>query len=103
MKRLLLLSLFLNTPAFSEMLSYCHDEEAENGWAQLRDKYADTFQSRDVEYLYGLRADICQQVEAGTLGIEEASERFELERERIVEQWRAREIEKIRDVGGVSG
>jgi hypothetical protein len=63
MKRLLLLTLFLSPPAFSEMLSYCHDEEAERGWRQLREKYANTFQSHDVEYLYGLRADICRQVE----------------------------------------
>ena len=102
-KGLVLLTLLLSPPAFSEMLSYCHDEEAEQGWTQLREKYANTFQSRDVEYLYSLRSDICQQVESGGRNIEEAAQYFEVERQHIIEQWRAREIEKIGDAGGVSG
>lgn len=85
------------------MLSYCHDEEAEHGWALLRAKYADTFQGRDVEYLYGLRVDMCQQVESGALGLEEASERFEAERQRIIQEWTVREVEKVDVVGSGAG
>ncbi len=103
MKGLILVTLLFSPPTFAEILSYCHDEDADHGWAQLRAKYADTFQSRDVEYLYGLRVDICRQVESGALGLEEASRRFEAERQRIIEEWTLREIEKLEGAGSGAG
>jgi hypothetical protein len=41
---------------------------------------------RDVEALYALRVKLCRQVDAGTISVREATDQFEVERERVIQE-----------------
>jgi hypothetical protein len=41
---------------------------------------------KDVEALYAHRVKLCRQVDAGTISVREATDQFEAERERVIQE-----------------
>ncbi|MGH8502741.1 MAG: hypothetical protein ACREVE_09790 [Gammaproteobacteria bacterium] len=67
--------------------NYCHDRSINAEWERLLARHeGDT----TVTYLYALRNDLCAAVDAGKISLEQAVERFESERQRMIEQHRHR-------------
>ncbi len=65
--------------------NYCNDHEAEKGWRRLLEKYP---QERELRELYSLRKILCDQVEAGIITIDDATDEFEAARHVLKEKWR---------------
>jgi len=61
--------------------NYCHDPEANAKWERIVKHEA---HNHDVVNLYRLRKELCRQVEKGFIGVPEATEIFEDERERVI-------------------
>ncbi len=74
----------------------CNDKEAEQGWVHLLSKYP---HDQDVRYLYRLRSQMCQEIDQGTLSIQDAAERFEAAREAVKQKWidDNRQLDEARD------
>ena len=64
--------------------NYCIDHEAEKGWRNLLEKYP---QDDDLRKLYSLRKILCDQVAAGIITIDDATEDFEAARLSLKEKW----------------
>jgi hypothetical protein len=63
--------------------NYCHDRSVNAEWERLLVRHeGDT----TVTYLYALRNDLCAAVDAGKISLEQAVDRFESERQRMIEQ-----------------
>ena len=68
-----------------ETLNYCHDPDVKADWERLLHKHEG---NEFVGYLYNLRNTLCQDVEEGRVSLKEATERFERERDRVIQLWR---------------
>jgi hypothetical protein len=66
-------------------------------WEQIRWNHRG---EKDVEALYALRVRLCRQVDAGNLSVREATDQFEAERERVIQE-RQQEHNRQQKVGGV--
>jgi hypothetical protein len=76
--------------------NYCHDPETNATWEQIRRNHRG---EKDVEALYALRVRLCRQVDAETLSVRKATELFEAERERVIEE--RQEYNRRQEIGGV--
>jgi hypothetical protein len=90
-----LFTLSLSSVAQAET-NYCHDQATNEQWEQIKRKHRG---ERDVEALYALRVELCQKVDAGTLTVREATDRFETEREKVIRE--RREYNRRQEAGGV--
>ena len=66
-----------------DMPNYCHDAETNAYWEDLKIRAADNFK---VVNLANVREELCQKVDDGELSVEEATNLFELERARVVDE-----------------
>lgn len=64
--------------------NHCNDADAERGWVHLLSKYP---QDQDIRALYSLRSRLCNQVDQGSIGVQDASDRFETARELLKQKW----------------
>ena len=67
----------------------CHDLKSNKTWEQVKRNHR---REGDIGALYALRVQLCRQIDAGILNVQEATERFETERDRV--------IRERREVGG---
>jgi hypothetical protein len=74
----------LAAPAAIAVETDCKDPEAVAAWQELLQRYPD---DHDLRNLYLLRDDLCVAVERGSVGLSEASERFERARDRLMQKW----------------
>jgi hypothetical protein len=83
MKRLLLLLLliFLCTPAFSEDTNYCYNDNSWKEWDTIARKYPDDM---DIQILHAVRIGFCKKIEDGTISFEDARETFQLLHESLI-------------------
>ncbi len=68
--------------------NYCHDAETNEYWENLKIRAADNI---DIINLANYRKDLCAQVERGELTVQEATDLFEFERSRVVDELRHQE------------
>ena len=85
MKAYMLLILFsLTATSFAEEIpNYCHDAETNAYWEGLKIRAADNF---EVVNLANIREALCHKVDDGELSVEEATNLFEFERARVVDE-----------------
>jgi len=83
---IIIASMFV-APAALAVQTDCDEEEAEAGWTALLARHPG---NRDLRDLYQLRRRLCREVEEDRLPLEEASERFERARQRLMEKWQER-------------
>ena len=76
--------------------NYCHGQATNKQWEQIRWNHRG---EKDVEALYALRVRLCRQVDAGTISVREATDQFEAERERVIQE--RREYNHKQRAGGV--
>lgn len=57
-------------------------------WADLRQKHRGLSTESDVEGLWSFRLKLCVDAIEGRISYEEADERFERERRRLMDEWR---------------
>jgi hypothetical protein len=74
----------------------CRDPEGNKTWEQVKRNHR---REGDIEALHALRAQLCWQIDAGILNVQEATERFETERERVIQE--RREYNRKQEAGGV--
>lgn len=67
------------------VLADCDTHEAQAGWQALFDRHPGDM---DLRALYDLRLRLCEQIDQGTIDRQDASERFERARERLLDKWR---------------
>ena len=79
-KIILLFAVLLQTAIAQE--NYCHDEATNAYWEDLAIYYADRM---DVTNLVKLTKQLCRQVDTGEISVEDATEIFERERNRVVD------------------
>jgi hypothetical protein len=91
----LLFTLSLASAAQAEP-HHCHDQATNKQWEQIRWNHRD---EKDIEVLYALRVRLCRQVDAGTISVREATDQFEAERERVIQE--RREYNRKQKAGGV--
>ncbi len=77
MMKYLVLSLLFISPVLQAETNYCHDQETNKVWEQIKRNHRG---EKDVEALYTLRVQLCRQVDAGTMTVREATEWFEAKR-----------------------
>jgi hypothetical protein len=53
----------------------CHDPESNKTWEQVKRNHR---REGDIGALYALRVQLCRQIDAGILNVQEATERFEV-------------------------
>ena len=63
--------------------SYCHDVAANSDWERLVSRHEG---DSDYIHLYTLRKDLCRQVDTGQISLDDAIDRFEAERERVIKE-----------------
>jgi hypothetical protein len=63
--------------------NYCHDPKTNQQWEQIRRNHRG---EPDVEALVALRDRLCRQVAAGLISVRNATEQFEAERERVIQE-----------------
>jgi hypothetical protein len=80
-----LVAVFLFVAPASVVLADCDTHEAQAGWQALLERHPSDMHLRA---LYDLRLRLCEQIERGTIDQDEASERFERARARLLEKWR---------------
>lgn len=67
--------------------NHCHAPAVNADWERLAIRYeGDT----GILYLYQLRQQICAAIDAGTITLEHGMQRFEVERQRVIENKRER-------------
>lgn len=76
------------------VLADCDTHEAQAGWQALLDRHPGDM---DLQALYDLRLRLCEQIEQGKIDRQDASERFERARERLLEKWREDNERRERD------
>lgn len=83
------LALLLADVAFTASAdeSYCHDPATERQWDRLSLQYE---AGVGIKYLYRLRKDICAATDAGRMTLRQGIERFERERQKVIQQKRER-------------
>jgi hypothetical protein len=96
---LLLVALPLGLAQAGERANYCHDPSVDADWKQLLSRHEG---DPDFQYLYKLRQDLCADVDAGKLSLDEAIESFEAERERVVQDKQER-LERLERLQGGTG
>ncbi len=74
----------------------CHDPESNKTWEQVKRNHR---REGDIGALYALRVQLCRQIDAGILNVQEATERFEVERERVIKK--RREYNRRQEARGV--
>jgi hypothetical protein len=79
-----LFTLSLASAAQAEPHHY-HDQATNKQWEQIRWNHRG---EKDVEALYALRVRLCCQVDAGIISAIKATEQFEAERERVIQERR---------------
>ena len=95
MKRISIIALLaVSVPVLAE-INYCHDPETSVSWEQIKRNHRS---ERDVEALWAMRERLCREVDAGTITVREATERFEGERARVNEE--RREHNRRQETGG---
>lgn len=65
--------------------NYCHDAATNAYWDDLKNRAVDNF---EVVNLANVREELCQQVDDSELTVEEATNLFEFERARVVDELR---------------
>lgn len=83
---LMFLSFCACQPAGAVSTNYCHDPEAAQEGARLSTQY----DHPEFKALYTLRKNLCEQVDNGTMSIDDAIDRFENERAQKIDQLRKR-------------
>lgn len=83
---LLFLSFCACQPASAVSTNYCHDQDVDQEWARLSTRY----DHPEFKALYSLRKSLCEQVDNGTMSIDDAIDRFENERAQKIDQLRKR-------------
>ena len=86
---LIILFVLSNTLVFAEIPNYCHDDATNAEWESIAKRA--TANSK-VMGLYKLRKDLCARVDHGELSVEEATEIFEKERERVVDSLKREQV-----------
>ena len=82
--KVVLILLFFSFPVFAEETpNYCNDTEANKHWVSIAQR-ARAANDTDVIELYELRVELCSQVGAGWMSVEDATAIFEKERSRVV-------------------
>ena len=69
----LLILIFLSTPAFAQDKNYCKDKESWKEWDTLVQKYP---HSMDIQMLHAIRIGFCKKIEDGTISFEVARDAF---------------------------
>jgi hypothetical protein len=64
-------------------INSCHDPESNKTWEQVKRNHR---REGDIGALYALSVQLCRQIDAGILNVQEATERFEVERERFIKK-----------------
>lgn len=67
--------------------NYCHDAETNMYWDDLKNRAVDNF---EIVNLANVRDELCQKIDDGELTVEEATNLFEFERARVVDELRRR-------------
>lgn len=86
-----LLAVLLMLPlacALGQGTTSCDDPAPWAALESLREKNAGTDAEGDVQFLINVRRFLCDEAEAGRLPWSEAWTLFELQRERIIREWR---------------
>lgn len=65
----------------------CQREMRTPAWDALRQKHRGLSTESDIERLWTLRIQLCVDAVEGRITGDEASERFERERQRLIEEW----------------
>ena len=89
---LLLILLGFSECGYSDTVNYCHDEAVNRQWENLANSHIEP----EYKELYRFRLELCQQVDAGQISLDEAIDRFEAERARKVESLR-KKLEPLMD------
>jgi len=69
----ILMLLFLSTPAFSQDKNYCKDKESWKEWDTLVKKYP---HDMDIQMLHAVRIGFCKKIEDGTISVKAAGDAF---------------------------
>lgn len=77
-------ALWLVVPAALAVETNCTDPVAVAGWRTLLQRYPDDY---DLRELYQLREQLCADLKRGTISVDDASERFERTRSRLLHKW----------------
>ena len=83
MRYIFLILLFSGNVQSEDIPNYCHDAETNAYWEDLKRRAADNIA---VINLANYRKDLCEKVERGELSVREATDLFELERSKVVDE-----------------
>lgn len=81
----LLLAVSIGTASADK--NYCHNPAIECQWDRLSLQHEG---DGGIQYLYGLRKDICAAIDAGQMTSRQGIDRFERERQKVIQRKRER-------------
>ncbi len=92
------LSLFVSSSQADELVNYRHDSDVDAEWEILMSRREG---DPDFKRLYSLRKKLCAEVDSGRLSLDDAIDRFEAERKRVIQERMDRLQDRWGGPGGV--